>query len=108
MAWTSDAYFGGRDSALEFAVSVRDVDLKRLLRNAIPRGDLVQIGRYLLDSQRAPDTYDNDFSDQLLELGAEFEQQDDRDSAILVFKVGLYLYPAHEKLTEALQSLEAG
>ena len=105
--WTSDAYFGGRDPALEFAVSVRGVDLKRLLRNAIPRGDLVQIGRYLLDSQRAPDTYADDFSDRLLDLGAEFAQQDDRDSAILAYKVGLYFYPAHEKLTAALTALEA-
>lgn len=73
--WTSDAYFAVRNPALEFAMSLRGIDLKQLLRNSIPRGDLVQIGRYLLDSKWAPDTYANDSWDVLLELEIEFEQK---------------------------------
>ena len=99
--WASGAYFGGQDPALELAVSVDDVDLTTLLREAIPRGDLVQIGRYLLDSKRAPDTYDHEFSTILLDLGNEFEQAGDRNSASLAFQVGLYFYPGHEELSGA-------
>jgi len=103
--WTSGAYFGGRDPALDLAVSLDDVDLQALLRRAIPRRDLAQIGRYLLDSRTAPDTYADDFSIILLELGSEFEQAGDRDSASLAYQVGLYFYPGHEKLTSALAAL---
>jgi hypothetical protein len=105
--WTSEAYFGGQDPALDRALSLQDVDLKMLLRRAIPRGDLVQIGRYLLDSKRAPDTYTYDFSTVLLELGIEFEQAGDRDSASLAFQIGLYFYPEHEELSSALVALDS-
>jgi hypothetical protein len=106
VAWTSDAYFAGSDPALEFAISPGSIDLKRLLRNAIPRGDLVQAGRYLLDSKRAPDTMANDFSELLVELGIEFEQAGDRDSARLAYRLGLYFYPEHEELGRALTELD--
>ena len=105
--WTSAAYFSGQDPALDLAVSVEDVELKALLRKAMPRADLVQIGRYLLDSKRAPDTYRRDFSPVLLELGLEYEQSGDRDSASLTYQVGLYFYPEHEELSKALAALEA-
>jgi hypothetical protein len=105
--WTSAAYFGGQDPALDLALSLEDVDLKALLRRSIPRGDLVQIGRYLLDSKRAPDTYSEDFSAVLLELGIEFEQAGDKDSASLAFQVGLYFYPEHEELSSALAALDS-
>lgn len=105
--WTSDAYFAGRDPALDLAVSLQDVDLKKLLRTAIPRGDLVQIGRYLLDSKRAPDTYTNDFSDDLLEVGTGFEQTGDQDAARLAYRLGVYFYPECEALTEALSALDS-
>ena len=104
--WTSEAYFGGQDPALDLALSLQNVDLKMLLRGAIPRGDLVQIGRYLLDSKRAPDTYADDFSTVLLELGAEFEQAGDKDSASFAYQVGLYFYPEHGKLSSALEALD--
>jgi hypothetical protein len=107
VGWTSSAYFAGRDPALEFAISPGRIDLKRLLRNSIPRGDLVQAGRYLLDSKRAPDTMDNDFSEDLLELGIEFEQTGDRDSARLAYRLGLYFYPEHEDLSRALMELDS-
>jgi hypothetical protein len=105
--WTSGAYFGGQDPALDRALSLQDVDLKLLLRTAIPRGDLVQIGRYLLDAKRAPDTYADDFSTVLLDLGTEFEQAGDRDSASLAYQLGLYFYPQHAKLSGALEALDA-
>jgi hypothetical protein len=89
------------------ALSLQNVDLKMLLRRAIPRGDLVQIGRYLLDSKRAPDTYGDDFSTVLLELGIEFEQAGDKDSASLAYQVGLYFYPEHGKLSSALEALDS-
>jgi hypothetical protein len=106
--WTSAAYFGGRDPALELATSLENVDLKSLLRNAVPRGDMIQIGRYLLDSRRAPDTYANDFSAVLLELGNEFEQAGDKDAASLAYQVGLFFYPEHEKLGSAHAALGSG
>jgi hypothetical protein len=105
--WTSGAYFGGRDPALDLALSLHDVDLKKLLRNALPRGDLAQIGRYLLDSRRAPDTYSRDFSSVLLELGIEFEDRGEHDTARLAYEVGLYFYPEHEQLSRALATLDA-
>jgi hypothetical protein len=105
--WTSGAYFGGQDPALDWALSLKDVDLKMLLRNAIPRGDLMQIGRYLLDAKRAPDTYADDFSTVLLELGFEFEQAGEKDSASLAYQIGLYFYPQHEELSSALEALDA-
>ena len=105
--WTSEAYFAGRDPALEFAASARDIDLKQLLRTPLARGDLAQIGRYLLDARRAPDTYANDFSDILLELGAEFEQDGDKDSASFAYRVGLFFYPEHEELSSALAALDS-
>ena len=105
--WTSRAYFGGKDPALDMALSLQDVDLEMLLRSAVPRGDLVQIGRYLLDSKMAPDTYADDFSTVLLELGIEFEQAGDRDSASLAYRIGLYFYPEHAKLSSALEALDS-
>ena len=105
--WTSDAYFAGRDPALEFAVSSRGIDLKQLLRDPIARSDLAQIGRYLLDSKRAPDTYANEFWDVLLELGIEFEEKGDRDAARFSYRVGLFFYPEHEELTAALKALDS-
>ena len=105
--WTSDAYFAGRDPALELALSLRVVDLKTLLRTSIPRGDLVQIGRYLLDAKRAPDTYTDEFSTVLLELGLEFEEEGDRDSASLAYRVGLHFYPDHKNLGSALAALDS-
>jgi hypothetical protein len=105
--WTSGAYFGGQDPDLNRALSLQGVDLKMLLRRAIPRGDMVQIGRYLLDSKRAPDTYADDFSTVLLELGIEFEQAGDTDSASLAYQIGLYFYPEHEELSSALAALDS-
>ena len=92
---------------LDLALSLQDVDLGMLLRGAVPRGDLVQIGRYLLDSKRAPDTYADDFSTVLLELGTEFEQAGDRESASLAYQLGLYFCPQHEELSSAFDALEA-
>ena len=105
--WTSEAYFAGRDPALEFAASARDIDLKQLLRPPLAHGDLAQVGRYLLDARRAPDTYANDFSDILLELGAEFEQDGDKDSASFAYRVGLFFYPENEELSSALALLDS-
>ena len=49
----------------------------------------------------------DDFSSVLLELGVEFEQAGDRDSASLVYQIGLYFYPEHEKLSSALEALNS-
>jgi hypothetical protein len=54
-------------------VSLQDISLKTLLRVSLQRGDLHQVGRYTLDSQRATDTFQNDFWFLLLVLGAEFQ-----------------------------------
>jgi hypothetical protein len=83
------------------------VDLKTLLRASIPRGDLVQIGRYLLDAKRAPDTYRDEFSTVLHELGLEFEQGGNRDSASLAYRIGLHFYPDHKELGSALAALDS-
>jgi hypothetical protein len=88
-------------------VSLQDIGLKTLLRVALQRGDLHQVGRYTLDSRRATDTFQIDFSDLLLELGAEFQEQDDLDSASFTYQVGLYFYPENEKLVAALKGVES-
>jgi hypothetical protein len=107
VGWTSDAYFAGRDPALDVALSLHDIQLKQLVRTAILRGDMVQVGRYLLDAKRAPDTYAEDFPDMLLELGIEFEQEGERDAASLAYQVGLYFYPESEEMTAALTTLNS-
>ena len=107
VTWTSEDYFAGRDPALAFAVSSHDIDLKQLLRAPLARGDLAQIGRYLLDSKRAPDTYANDFSGLLLELGFEFEDMGDKETASYAYRVGLFFYPEQEDLSAALAALES-
>ena len=101
-------YFGGgQGPALDLALSLQDVDLKMLQRNAIPRGDLVQIGRHLLDSKWAPDTHATDSSTVLLDLGAEFEQAGDRDAESLAYQIGLFFYPEHGRSSSALGALNA-
>jgi hypothetical protein len=107
VGWTSDAYFAGRDPALDVALSLRDIQMKQLVRTAILRGDMVQVGRYLLDAKRAPDTYAEDFPDMLLELGIEFEQEGERDAASLAYQVGQYFYPESEEMTAALTTLNS-
>jgi len=107
VGWTSDAYFAGRDPALDLASSLQDIELKQLVRTAIRRGDMVQIGRYLLDAKRAPDTYAEDFLDLLLELGIEFEQEGSKDEASLAYQLGLYFYPESEELTTAFAALKS-
>ncbi len=105
--WTSGDYFAGADPALALAVSLRDINLKTLLRMALQRGDLHQIGRYTLDSQRATDTYQIDFSNSLLELGKEFEELNDKETASFTYRVGRYFYPENEQLVAALDGLES-
>ncbi len=88
-------------------VRLVSISLKTLLRVSLQRGDLHQVGRYTLDSQRATDTFQIDFSDLLLELGAEFQEQNDVDSASFAYQVGLYFYPEHKKLLAALKDVES-
>jgi hypothetical protein len=107
VSWTSDTYFAGRDPALDVALSLRDIQIKQLVRTAILRGDMVQVGRYLLDAKRAPDTYAQEFQDMLLELGIEFEQEGERDAASFAYQVGLYFYPESEEMTAALTTLNS-
>ncbi len=105
--WTSEEYFAGADPALTFASSIQDIDLKTLLRTALKRHDLHQVGRYTLDSQLATDTYQIDFSKVLLELGKEFEESNDAESASLTYQVGSFFYPENEELGAALKGLDA-
>jgi hypothetical protein len=103
--WSSGDYFAGDDPALELVMSLNDIDLEKLIRNALARGDLHQVGRYTLDSKRAPDTYATDLSQLLLDLGNEFAAQDNSDAASMAYQVGLYFYPEHEGLAAALKNL---
>jgi hypothetical protein len=105
--WTSADYFSGSDPAYELALSLDDVRLKTLLSSALQRGDLHQIGRYTLDSKRATDTYQIDFSELLLELGKECEERNDTETASFTFRVGLFFYPEHVNLAAALKNLES-
>ncbi|MDX2413499.1 MAG: hypothetical protein QNK34_16215 [Woeseiaceae bacterium] len=84
-----------------------NISLKTLLRVSLQRGDRHQVSRYTLVSQRATDTFQIDFPDLLLELGAEFQEQNDVDSASFNYQVGLYFYPEHEKLLAALKGVES-
>jgi len=104
-AWTSGDYFSGDDPALELAISLQEISLESLLRNALARKDLHQVGRYTLDSKRSPGTYETDFSDLLLTLGNETLAPGDTDIASFAYQVGLYFYPQHAGLREALEGI---
>ncbi len=106
--WTSKDYFAGDDPALNFALSIEDVSLKALLRGALERGDMQQVARYTLDSKLSADSYQDDFSTVLLELGQEFESLDQIDIASLTYQVGLYFYRDHDDLKTALDDLPSG
>lgn len=58
-----------------------------------------------LDSRLSAETYEDDFSSILLELGDEFAASDQQDIAILAYPVGLYFFPGHENLESALEAL---
>jgi len=103
--WTSKDYFAGDDPALNLALSLESVSLKSLLRGALSRGDMQQIERHTLNSKLSADSYRNDFSALLLELGDEFEAADKIETADLTYQVGLYFYPDHKGLQSALESL---
>jgi len=105
-AWTSSDYFSGHDPALELAIALQDISLESLLRNALARRDLHQVGRYTLDSKRSPGTYETDFSDLLLTLGNEALASGDTDIASFAYQVGLYFYPQHAGLREALEGID--
>ena len=51
------------------------------------------------------DSYRDDFSAVLLELGHEFESADQVETADLTYQVGRYFYPDHAGLKVALESL---
>jgi hypothetical protein len=87
------------------AISLQDISLESLLRNALARKDLHQVGRYTLDSKRSPGTYKTDFSDLLLTLGNEALTSGDTDIASFAYQVGLNFYPQHAELGVALESL---
>jgi hypothetical protein len=103
--WTSKDYFAGDDPALNLALSLENVSLKSLLRGAFGRGDMEQIARYTLERKLSADSYRDDFSTVLLELGHEFESTDQVETADLAYQVGLYFYPDHAGLKSALESL---
>jgi hypothetical protein len=105
MKWTSKDYFAGDDPALNLALSLENVSLKSLLRGAFGRGDMEQIARSTLERKLSADSYQDDFSAVLLELGHEFESADQVETADLAFQVGLYFYPDHAGLKSALEGL---
>lgn len=104
-SWTAKDYFSGLDPALTLAHSVERLSFKDLLREAIARGDMQQIGRYTLGSKWSADTYDDDFSQVLVELGSEFEVSAQLEAAELAYRVGLYFFPEHGGLDAALERL---
>lgn len=103
--WTAEAYFSAGDPALQTALALEDVTLESLLRAAFTRGDLQQVGRHALYATRAPDSHDQDIATLLLNLGNEFRAADDVETASLAYRVGLYLYPDHADLANALAAL---
>jgi hypothetical protein len=103
--WTSKDFFAGNDPALNLALSLNSVSLKALLRGALEQRDMEQVARYTLESKLSADSYRDDFSTVLLELGDEFESTDQIETADLAYQVGRYFYPDHEGLKSALESL---
>lgn len=103
--WTSKDYFSGDDPGLNLALSLKSVSLKALLRGAFERSDMEQVARYTLESKLSADSYRDDFSTVLLELGDEFEAADQTETADLAYQVGLYFYPDDKGLKSALESL---
>lgn len=105
--WTSSTYFGGGDPALAaitaFDASKSYVDL---VGAALERGDQYQVARYLLLARTSPQTYREDFSEDLLALGRRFEAQSRDDLASLAYRYGLAFFPHSSKLAAALAGLQ--
>ena len=76
------------------------------MRNALARKDLHQVGSYTLDSKRSPGTYETNFSELLLTLGNEALASGDTDIASFAYQVGLYFYPQHAGLRQALEGID--
>jgi hypothetical protein len=64
-----------------------------------------QVARYTLDRKLSEDSYREDFSAVLVQLGNEFESADQPDIADLAYQVGLYFFPEHEGLKMARENL---
>ena len=60
------------------------------------------VKRTVVTSPHCNRTFREDYG----ELGAEFEQAGDKDSASFAYQVGLYFYPEHGKLSSALEALD--
>jgi len=103
--WTSKDYFAGADPALNLALSLKSVSLKALLRGALADSDMQRVARFTLESKLSADSYRDDFSSLLLELGKEFETTNQLETADLTYQVGRYFYPGHEGLKAALEGL---
>jgi hypothetical protein len=105
--WTSAAYFGAGDPALDAAAafdpSKSYVDL---VGEALKRDDHYQVARYLLLARASPQTYADDFSEDLLELGRRFEAEARPDLASFAYRYGLAFFPDDEALTKSLASLD--
>jgi len=104
--WTSQAYFGGGDPALEAALSFNPATTYiDLTEAALRRGDHYQIARYLLFARTAPQTYADDFSGALLSLGKKFEAEGEIQLASYAYRYGLAFFPEDAALTAALTAL---
>ena len=91
--WTSQAFFAGRDPALEMVFTSGPHSFKSLTRAAIQRDDHYQIARYMTHAILSPDTHGDDLSKIYLALGKEFVEEGALDFASFAFRYGLYLYP---------------
>jgi hypothetical protein len=103
--WSSKDYFAGDDPAVNRALSLKSISLKALLRGALEQSDMQRVARYTLGSKLSADSYRDDFSNVLLELGNEFEAAEEPRTANLTYQVGRYFYPDHEGLRSALENL---
>ena len=103
--WTAQQYFSGGDPALSLVRNIDDTSLQALLKGAIARQDLQQVGRHTLGIKVSAETYDQDFSPTLVNLVGEFAAAEQFDEAVLTCRIGLYFFPEHRGFTMALRRL---
>lgn len=104
--WTSKAYFSGSDPALAAVIAYKPPrQLRSLVGPALRKGDHYQVYRYLSMAKLSPLTHKDDFSDELLLLGREFESERKYDLARFAYRYGLNYFPQDTDLQAALKGL---
>jgi len=105
--FSTGAWFGGKDPALDAIVSFPDKpDAVSLFGMALEGPGERRAARFMTDHFLNPETLDVDLSERIISLSEQFVGKGKPDLADLALRYGLYFYPGHEALANALSALE--